>query len=208
MLSKLIPLGLENQEVKVNFVVRHGIGVATLIEKLKDLMESAGADFRRTKIAACYHDAGKLLWPEELFHKPNKLLGRKDWETIYSHPENGASMLEQTCLPDCSGQTGLPTTVRQAGDGAFCSGNPSVVDLVFLHHEKPDGSGYYRVKDLPVEVGFLSICDVFEACMNDRLYRKAMPKNVAVQTAVSPWESFLGKEITGEIMERFKKCKE
>jgi len=175
----------EISSAQTEFIINHGIRVASFVRKLRDLLEFKGGDFEKTKKAAIYHDFGKLIWPVELFYKPGKLLTREDWKTIYAHPEDSIFILKQK-------------------NGSFSSGSPSVLDIIFLHHEKPDGSGYYRIKDIPVEVAFLSICDVFDACIEDRPYRRGMPANVAVKAATACWKDFLGKEIISEIKERFK----
>jgi HD-GYP domain-containing protein (c-di-GMP phosphodiesterase class II) len=54
-----------------------------------------------------------------------------------------------------------------------------VPDIVHMHHEKIDGSGYPRGIDgeqIPIEVRLLTVCDIFDALTaSDRPYRSAMP---------------------------------
>src|SRR5690606_13303066 len=51
------------------------------------------------------------------------------------------------------------------------------LDLVELHHERIDGSGYPHGRhgdQLPLEVRILAVADVFDALTTDRPYRRAM----------------------------------
>ncbi len=54
-----------------------------------------------------------------------------------------------------------------------------VPEIVHMHHEKIDGSGYPRGingEQIPIEVRLLTICDIFDALTaSDRPYRSAMP---------------------------------
>ena len=176
---------MEKMKVSINerfkkSIFEHGKGVLRLISHLEDLIEYCGGNVKKLKLAAIYHDVGKLLWPEELFEKPKILLTELDWIKIHSHPEMGVQILKNT------------------KNGHLSSGNPSVLDIIFLHHEKIDGSGYYRIKELPVEVAFLSICDIFQATTTTRPYRNSMPIDIAIMLALSPWYGFLQDEILKE----------
>jgi HD-GYP domain-containing protein (c-di-GMP phosphodiesterase class II) len=54
-----------------------------------------------------------------------------------------------------------------------------VPEIVHMHHEKIDGSGYPRGiggEQIPIEVRLLTVCDIFDALTaSDRPYRSAMP---------------------------------
>ena len=131
----------------------------------------------RVNIAAFYHDHGKYLWPRELLTK--KELSEKDWAIIKRHPATAADVIFRT-MPDKRNE--------------FIRGDPSVADLILMHHEKPDGSGYYRIKDLPVESVVLSVADIFEACMSDRIYRKGMKEEDALMCALTPFKDYLDRK--------------
>ncbi len=54
--------------------------------------------------------------------------------------------------------------------------HPLILDLVELHHERADGTGYPHGRtheELPLEVRILAVADVFDALTADRPYRQA-----------------------------------
>lgn len=50
-----------------------------------------------------------------------------------------------------------------------------IKNVLLLHHERVDGSGYEHVKDLPLYIQAVSICDVFDAIHSDRSYHDGLP---------------------------------
>ena len=54
--------------------------------------------------------------------------------------------------------------------------SPTVIDLVSDHHERLDGRGYPRGmtdEELPLHTRILTVCDVYDALVSDRVYRAA-----------------------------------
>ncbi len=134
------------------------------------LSGSLQIDPQKIAFAAIFHDHGKYTWKQDLFHKTN--LTDEDWVTIKKHPEISVDIALKF-IPE-----------RKA---FILDGSPSIADIIYLHHEKPDGSGYYGIKDIPLEVAVLEVADVFDACLSDRPYRSAMEKEKALNIAVSPF---------------------
>ncbi len=99
------------------------------------------------------HDIGKLSVPNSILEKPGKLTSA-EWETVRLHPYYTQRILEMI---------------------------PGFQHLAFIastHHEKLDGSGYYRNlrgSQLPVESRTLVVADIFDALSSPRSYRAAMP---------------------------------
>lgn len=131
-------------------------------------------DYGKIVFAAIFHDHGKYFWPQELFSKPT--LTDADWDIVKTHP-NASVEAVLKLFPEKK--------------DFILGGSPSIADIIYLHHEKPDGSGYYGVKDIPVEVIVLEIADVFDACLSDRPYRTAMGKEDALNIAVNPFIDYL-----------------
>lgn len=138
------------------------------------LINCFDADPEKVIFAAIFHDHGKYNWPQELFHKTT--LTNSDWDIIKMHPKASVDIVLDI----------LPEKKE-----FLTRGNPSIADIIYLHHEKPDGSGYYGVKDIPVEVAILEIADGFDACLSDRPYRTAMKKEKALSIAVNPFVDYL-----------------
>ena len=131
-------------------------------------------DPQKVTFAAYFHDHGKYRWNRELFVKPK--LSEEDWNVIKEHPKNGVDVV-LNLMPE-----------RKS---FLFEGSPSIADLIYLHHERPDGTGYYGVKDIPIESAIVSISDIFDSCLSDRPYRKAMPYNRAVNLALEFYRDFL-----------------
>ena len=79
--------------------------------------------------------------------------------------------------------------------------------IVRSHHEKYDGGGYpdgLKGDDIPVEAQLISIADTYDALVNDRIYKKAYPKDVAFNMInVGECGVFPPK-----MLECFKECRE
>jgi HD-GYP domain-containing protein (c-di-GMP phosphodiesterase class II) len=90
--------------------------------------------------------------PLEILSKPSGLTDA-EYAEIKRHPEAGRRLLDEL--------------------GGF---SPTVRDLVSDHHERLDGKGYPRglVDDeLPLHTRILTVCDVYDALVSDRVYRAA-----------------------------------
>ena len=106
-------------DAKSPFTYRHSNGVAgaaVAIGKHLDLSEPEITFLRR---AALLHDAGKLSVANSILEKPGKLDGG-EWDVVKKHPYYTYEILHR-----------IPTFERLA-------------DVAAAHHEKLDGSGYYR----------------------------------------------------------------
>ncbi|GEM_PF-4074484 len=173
---------------KIDLIMKHCEDTALTASMFQDLIDFFKGDFNRTIIAAKYHDIGKTNWSKRMLSVPFRQLTETEVSLIYKHPADGVDIL-QTRFPnfkECK------------------KGNPSVCDIIYLHHERPDGSGYYRIKDMPIEAVIVSMSDIFNACITSRPYKGAMPINIAINEAVKPFEGYFTKEIAFGIKSRFR----
>src|SRR3954470_15134791 len=105
--------------------------------------------------AAPMHDVGKIGIPDHILLKPGKLTP-DEWEIMRSHAAIGAELL-----------AGSRSPVVQMGEL-----------IAFTHHEKWDGSGYPRGlkgDEIPFVARVTAICDVFDALISKRPYKRAWP---------------------------------
>ncbi|NOZ38045.1 MAG: HD domain-containing protein, partial [Gammaproteobacteria bacterium] len=99
------------------------------------------------------HDIGKIGIPDRILLKPGKL-DEEEWKIMKNHTLIGVRILE----------------------GDDCELLNAARTIALTHHEKWDGSGYpngVAGEDIPVMGRLVAICDVFDALISKRPYKKA-----------------------------------
>lgn len=105
--------------------------------------------------AASLHDIGKIGIPDAILLKPGRL-NDAEWEIMKSHTVIGARMLAN-----------LPQNLFRLSASSALS-----------HHERWDGNGYPQGlagKAIPLIGRIVAVCDVFDALLSDRPYKRAWP---------------------------------
>lgn len=121
-------------------------------------------------IAATLHDIGKVGIPDYILNKPGKLTD-EEYEIMKQHVVIGKNTLEGTY------GNKLSNNVLQYAK-----------DIVYHHHEKFDGTGYpqgLKNDEITIISKIMSVIDVYDALVNDRVYRKAIPYEDAEQYIIS-----------------------
>ena len=119
---------------------------------------------RNLEFAALLHDVGKIAIPKEIVNKPGKL-DKDEWTIIQTHTLEGEKMLSQV--------------------GGFMR---EVGLLVRSHHERWDGRGYpdgLAGEEIPLEARMIACCDSWNAMRTDRVYRRALSLEVALDELTS-----------------------
>ena len=110
----------------------------------------------RVRLAGILHDIGKIAVPDAVLSKPGKLTD-DEWAEMRKHPQVGAMIVDGAELKDVAAWVGA-------------------------HHERPDGNGYpsgLTEAEIPLEARILAVADAYEAMTCDRVYRRALPVEVA-----------------------------
>ena len=105
------------------------------------------------RYAAPLHDIGKVAIPDSILLKSGKLTPQ-EYEEMKKHPIYGAKMLENAETPL------LQLACR----------------IALAHHEHWDGTGYphgLKGEKIPSEARIVSVVDVFDALMTERVYKGA-----------------------------------
>lgn len=111
--------------------------------------------------AAPLHDIGKIGISDAILSKPGPLTD-EEFEIIKQHTVKGARIL-----------SGSKNRVIRMGEV-----------LALSHHENWDGSGYpqgLKGEQIPLEARVVAVADVYDALLADRVYRKKMPKERALE---------------------------
>lgn len=123
------------------------------------------SDLLLIPLAAALHDIGKIGIDEKILNKPGKLT-REEFEIMKTHTVIGADMLESLTLYQ---EDPLVRIAR---------------DICRWHHERFDGKGYpdgLKKDDIPLSAQVVSLADVYDALVSERVYKKAFSHEKAIQ---------------------------
>jgi hypothetical protein len=137
----------------------HTRRVSLLAMRVGERLGLSPARLRTLAVGGLLHDIGKLTVPDAILKKPGAL-DDGEFAVIKRHPGWGDELLNEL--------GGFPTTVRR---------------LVLDHHERLDGRGYPRglaADDIALETRILTVCDVYDALVSERVYREAWPHERAM----------------------------
>lgn len=102
-------------------------------------------------VAAMMHDIGKLMIPEEILDKPDRLTD-EEYAIMKNHVLYGEALLAK-----------CPGDIMQIAK-----------TIALEHHERWDGSGYLGMKgnDISYISRLMALCDVFDALTSARYYKE------------------------------------
>jgi putative two-component system response regulator len=144
------------------------------------LARAAGLPAHRQEVilsSSPMHDIGKIGIPDSILLKPGKL-DPEEWEIMKTHTTLGADLL--------------------AGHDSVLMKAAAVIAIT--HHERWDGEGYpkrLRGEDIPLEGRIVALCDVFDALISERPYKKSWP----LAEAIREIDSLGGKSFDPELVD-------
>ena len=116
--------------------------------------------------AAPLHDIGKIVVSDAILLKPGKLT-KEEFEEVKVHTTKGGEMIR--------------TLFSELEDALFLQ---IAEEIVIYHHEWWNGAGYptgLKGQDIPLSARIMAVADVYDALISDRVYKKAMPKEQALE---------------------------
>ncbi len=134
-------------------------GVAALAERAAQEAGLEEVAVERVRRAGLVRDLGRVCAPSAVWDKPVPL-NDVDWELVRLHPYYTERVL------------------------AHCQPLAEVARLASMHHERLDGSGYYRgvpAVSQPFSARLLAAADVYHALTRDRAHRRALGKDDAAR---------------------------
>ena len=141
-------------DAKSPWTFRHSERTASLAAGIGRLLGLDDASIRDIRRGALLHDIGKLGVSSRILDKQGPLTG-PEWYEMKMHPEQTHRILSRvSCFAD-------------------------VAELAGAHHEKLDGSGYFRgltVERLTLQARTIPVADIYEALTADRPYRAGLTK--------------------------------
>lgn len=113
--------------------------------------------------ASALHDLGKISIPDNILLKPGRLTD-EERQVMMSHTTKGCEILNM--LSDVQDQETFKASY----------------EVVRYHHERYDGRGYpdgLKGEEIPISAQLVSVADVYDALVSERVYKKAFDKETA-----------------------------
>jgi HD-GYP domain-containing protein (c-di-GMP phosphodiesterase class II) len=104
------------------------------------------------------HDVGQIVFPSDVLRKPGRL-DATEWTLMKSHTTRGRAIVDDLVAQSAPGEWPRVDVLE---------------NIVELHHEALDGSGYpcgVRTDDVPIEARIVMVADVFDALTSKRPYK-------------------------------------
>ncbi|HEY3193686.1 MAG TPA: HD domain-containing phosphohydrolase [Candidatus Dormibacteraeota bacterium] len=146
-------------EAKDSHTERHTHRVAESARHLGSRMGLAEDDLDALYRGGMIHDIGKIGVDDSILRKPGPL-SADEMVLMRAHPVIGANIVRPL----------------RSGSG--------LIPIIRHHHEWFDGRGYpdgLRGDDIPLLARIVSICDAYDALVNDRPYRASRSVDEAIQ---------------------------
>jgi putative two-component system response regulator len=168
-------------EAKDSLTERHTQRVGELARRLGETLKLPEPDLDALYRGGIVHDIGKIGIPDSILLKPGSLDGEEQLG-MRAHPIIGENIIKP---------------LRSA---------TSLLPIVRHHHERFDGTGYpdgLRGVQIPRLARIVSVCDAYDAMINDRPYRPRRSPQEAMtilyQGAGSQWDPDVVSVLAGQI---------
>ena len=142
------------------YLSAHALRVSLRAAQVGDELGLSPGRLRDLAVGGLLHDIGKLAVPDEILQKPGPLTD-EEYGAVMQHVYTGPALLRAL--------------------GGF---SPLTHRLVRGHHERFDGSGYPKAvagDPIPLDVAVLAVCDVYDALISERVYRRAWSHERALE---------------------------
>lgn len=162
-------------DAKSPYTGSHSRRVADIARRLAVRFGMPEIDVRDVRRAGLLHDLGKLGIPNRILDKPGRLTADEYFQ-IRRHPELSLRILEPVGILG------------------------RVAEMAACHHERLDGTGYFRGLDaeaLGLGARIVAVADVYEAMTADRPYRAAW----SPERALEVMRQSAGEHLAADVVE-------
>ncbi len=164
-------------EAKDRYTATHAREITEMAVCVGGAMGMSSDELKTLRYAALFHDIGKLAIPSEILNKDSKL-EEEEFREVAKHTVIGQQILAPVPFLD------------------------EVSPLVRHAHERWDGCGYpdgLSGEEIPIGSRIIFVCDAFHAMTSNRPYRKARPR----QDALNELRSEAGTQFDPDVVEAF-----
>ena len=166
-------------EYRDNETGMHVIRISKLCERLARGLGLSDHECHLIRHASPMHDIGKIGIPDNILLKPGRLTA-EEWAVMKTHADIGALIL-----------SGSESEFLQMAE--IIAGS---------HHERWEGSGYpkgLKGEEIPLVSRIVTVCDVFDALLSDRPYKKSW----SIENTVAEMENQSGKLFDPHVLRVF-----
>jgi putative nucleotidyltransferase with HDIG domain len=172
----LLSTVMQTLSMRDAMTARHSAAVARYA---REVAAHLGLDDREQDLihtAALLHDIGKFIFPDSILFAERKLTD-DEWTIVKMHPEQGARLVRRI------------------------EGYGPVADIIFAHHERVDGNGYYKLpcEKIPVGSRIIAIADTYDVMTARDSYRRPVSREAAIMEL----RRVSGSQLDGEIVDAF-----
>src|SRR4029079_13301403 len=123
----LLSTVMQTLSMRDAMTARHSAAVARYAREVARLLGLSEREQELIHTAALLHDIGKFIFPDSILFADRELTD-DECNTVKIHPEQGTRLVRRI------------------------EGYGPVADIIFAHHERVDGNGYYKmaVDDIPI----------------------------------------------------------
>jgi putative two-component system response regulator len=143
-----------------------------------------------------FHDIGKVGIPNNILQKPGKLTDA-EFEIVKQHPIIGGEIFENI------ERSIIEEDLRQM--------IKTVKELIYFHHERPDGKGYplgLKGDEIPFAAKVAALCDVYDALSSKRPYKDPIPHEQCVEIIKAGRGTQFDEKIVDQFLNVHEKFKE
>lgn len=161
----------------------HSKRVSELASVLGMYLQMGIKEVEKLRYAGILHDVGKIGIRDAVLNKQGPL-SDEEYKIMKTHPQLGDAILQNI--------SSLEPCIREAAKH---------------HHERFDGRGYpeqLKGEEIPLFARILAVVDTYDAMTCDRVYRKGLPKEVALEEIEKGRGTQFDPYIAGEFIEMMK----
>jgi putative nucleotidyltransferase with HDIG domain len=168
---------LNTVDAKDNYTATHSKRVCEYALRFAERLDLDNKQKEILKLAALFHDIGKIGIPDNILTKTDKLTD-DEYDVVKYHPTIGANILSVADIFE------------------------NVYEIVRCHHERIDGKGYpngIANDKIPYLSKILSICDSFDAITTKRSYKEVC----TIEFALEELTRVMGTQLDKDLTEKF-----
>jgi putative nucleotidyltransferase with HDIG domain len=172
----LLSTVMQTLSMRDAMTARHSAAVARYAREVARELGLSEKEQDLIHTAALLHDIGKFIFPDSILFAERKLTP-DEWTTVKMHPEQGARLVRRI------------------------EGYGPVADIIFAHHERVDGEGYYGLPadQIPVGSKIIAIADTYDVMTSRDSYRRP----VSSEAAFVELRRVSGSQLDAELVEAF-----